>query len=306
MNTARQLSGVGRRKRAKIWERFVTSSTPASAVCARLGRHHFPRTFRKTLCSSKQAYLPQDRLFLGKSRTTNLGPFGELIRASGPMAKANPIRWSDKSEDSETGLVYYGYRLYNPNTGRWLDRDPLEETGGINLYNFCGNTPTEKSDAIGLSGPVYGCPACICKLVKYGDVSKAVTTYVNNPGPGQALIGITVPYYIETVGIASMCHCKYVDNGSVSGTGRFADNEQYSPCGIWNNTTYPISCTPGKDKPGFILGFPAARGFSLTYTLNFNWTGTVTCESDFGPTLSDSVSLKATISGKSTWRPTSQ
>jgi RHS repeat-associated protein len=57
------------------------------------------------------------------------GPFGELIRASGPMAKLNPFRFSTKYQDDETDLVYYGYRYYNPSTGRWLSRDPITELG---------------------------------------------------------------------------------------------------------------------------------------------------------------------------------
>ena len=38
------------------------------------------------------------------------GPFGELLRATGPMAKANPFRFSTKYQDDETDLLYYGYR----------------------------------------------------------------------------------------------------------------------------------------------------------------------------------------------------
>jgi len=57
------------------------------------------------------------------------GPFGELIRATGPMAKVNPFRFSTKYQDEETGLVYYGYRYYDPGTGRWPNRDPLGEPG---------------------------------------------------------------------------------------------------------------------------------------------------------------------------------
>ena len=52
------------------------------------------------------------------------GPFGEVMRASGTMAKANPIRSSSKYSDDETDFIYYGYRYYNPSTGRWLSRDP--------------------------------------------------------------------------------------------------------------------------------------------------------------------------------------
>jgi RHS repeat-associated protein len=55
------------------------------------------------------------------------GPFGEVIRMTGPMAKLNPIRFSTKYDDDESDLLYYGYRYYNPSTGKWLSRDPLFE-----------------------------------------------------------------------------------------------------------------------------------------------------------------------------------
>jgi RHS repeat-associated protein len=31
------------------------------------------------------------------------------------------------------GVTYYGYRWYDPHTGRWPSRDPIEERGGLNL-----------------------------------------------------------------------------------------------------------------------------------------------------------------------------
>ena len=61
------------------------------------------------------------------------GPFGELLRATGPMAFTNPFRFSTKYQDDETGLLMYPARPYNPSTGRWLARDPLEEPGAICL-----------------------------------------------------------------------------------------------------------------------------------------------------------------------------
>ncbi len=57
------------------------------------------------------------------------GPFGEAIRATGPMAKANPFRFSTKFQDDETDLLYYGYRYLITSNGRWLSRDPLAENG---------------------------------------------------------------------------------------------------------------------------------------------------------------------------------
>ena len=57
------------------------------------------------------------------------GPFGEAIRMTGPMSKANPCRFSTKYDDDESDLLYYGYRFYKPSTGTWPNRDPLHELG---------------------------------------------------------------------------------------------------------------------------------------------------------------------------------
>ena len=76
-------------------------------------------------------------------------PFGELIRASGPMAKANPFRFSTKFRDDESGLVYYGYRYYSPTIGRWLGRDSSQEKGGMNLFCFANNNAVRYQDPLG-------------------------------------------------------------------------------------------------------------------------------------------------------------
>ncbi|MCZ7593233.1 MAG: RHS repeat-associated core domain-containing protein [Kiritimatiellae bacterium] len=45
----------------------------------------------------------------------------------------------------------YGYRYYNPELGRWPNRDPIEEEGGENLYGFIDNSPCNEIDPLGLS-----------------------------------------------------------------------------------------------------------------------------------------------------------
>ncbi|EEF59405.1 RHS repeat-associated core domain-containing protein [Pedosphaera parvula] len=49
-----------------------------------------------------------------------------------------------------SGTYYYGYRYYEPNLQRWLNRDPIKEAGGINLYGYVGNSPINKIDRFGL------------------------------------------------------------------------------------------------------------------------------------------------------------
>lgn len=40
--------------------------------------------------------------------------------------------------------------FYNPSTGRWLNRDPIEERGGINLHAYVRNSPVNATDSLGL------------------------------------------------------------------------------------------------------------------------------------------------------------
>ena len=56
-------------------------------------------------------------------------PNAALFSSTGPMAKSNPIRFSTKWWDDETGLGWWGYRYYDPGTGRWCSRDPKYDSG---------------------------------------------------------------------------------------------------------------------------------------------------------------------------------
>ena len=50
------------------------------------------------------------------------------------------------------GLQLHGARWYDPSVGRWLSQDPSGLAGGDeNLYRYCGNGPTDGTDASGLA-----------------------------------------------------------------------------------------------------------------------------------------------------------
>ena len=66
------------------------------------------------------------------------------------MAKVNPFRFATKFYDDETDFLYYGYRYYNPSTGRWISRDPVDEGGGMDLYSFVANDSVSGVDIAGM------------------------------------------------------------------------------------------------------------------------------------------------------------
>ncbi len=85
--------------------------------------------------------------------TRDYGPFGEPLVKTGNAATI-PFGFSTKYLDAETGLNYYGFRYYNPSTGRWLSRDPIGEQGGINLYGMVGNNSIDHTDTLGLAAEI--------------------------------------------------------------------------------------------------------------------------------------------------------
>ncbi len=97
--------------------------------------------------------------------------FGNTLSSSGSMASVFPHRFSTKYYDAETDLYYYGYRYYAPSLGRWISRDPIEETGGRNLYAICLNGLPFDTDPTGLSGILF---------LRGGDAENAVVSSVED------------------------------------------------------------------------------------------------------------------------------
>ncbi|MGE0413964.1 MAG: RHS repeat-associated core domain-containing protein [Verrucomicrobiales bacterium] len=64
--------------------------------------------------------------------------------------------------DPETGYYNYGYRFYVPMLRRWVNRNPIWESGGPNVFAFVANSPVNEVDSLGLMPPTSyepsGCP----------------------------------------------------------------------------------------------------------------------------------------------------
>ena len=76
-------------------------------------------------------------------------PYGNVIEQHGMMPNQFNFGFSTKYLDREVGLVGYQYRFLRPLLGRWLNRDPKGEEGGVNLYAFCRNNSVLNIDGDG-------------------------------------------------------------------------------------------------------------------------------------------------------------
>jgi RHS repeat-associated protein len=71
---------------------------------------------------------------------------------------------TSKSSYDTKQVFYYGFRYYDPETGRWLSRDPIAENGGLNLYAYVGNNPINYWDRLGLApGDPFSSADCAAK-----------------------------------------------------------------------------------------------------------------------------------------------
>jgi len=62
----------------------------------------------------------------------------------------NPLRFAGQYFDAETGLHYNRHRYYDPQSGRFVSKDPIGLAGGINVYQYALN-PVEWVDPFGLT-----------------------------------------------------------------------------------------------------------------------------------------------------------
>jgi RHS repeat-associated protein len=85
--------------------------------------------------------------------------------------------------DADTGWSNYGFRYYVPELGRWINRDPIGERGGMNLYNFSTNNPINFNDILGLQGGgvevVQSLPDPLSLKPLFLETGKSETRYTN-------------------------------------------------------------------------------------------------------------------------------
>jgi RHS repeat-associated protein len=99
---------------------------------------------------------------LGDRNVETHGYDNRRVAGGGPGLKAHSFRVQSRfdTRNQTTGsrydaqaadvlVIYYGFRYYDPVTGRWPSRDPIQERGGLNIYAFVGNDGVNRLDLLG-------------------------------------------------------------------------------------------------------------------------------------------------------------
>jgi RHS repeat-associated protein len=159
------------------------------------------------------------------------------------LADANHFGFSTKYTDDVSGLVYYGYRYYLPETGRWGSRDPIGERGGRNLFAFCRNNTITGFDPFGLKTVIKG-----TEIKRYADGKMSVSIAPGEIAGGGAggFAVYTIDYAYRIAATVSYLNCsKCIDLAKTKLVKKGDVKDENTP-------GTPILIVPGGDPIGAV------------------------------------------------------
>ncbi|WP_197490104.1 RHS repeat domain-containing protein [Rheinheimera sp. SA_1] len=122
------------------------------------GLGHTPVSFTQ---SGQRYYIQTDHLGSPRVISNSSGvvvkairydSYGNVISDSHPAFNL-PFGFAGGLVDADTKLIRFGYRDYDPETGRWTARDPIGFAGGdTNLYGYVLGDPVNFMDRGGMAG----------------------------------------------------------------------------------------------------------------------------------------------------------
>ena len=111
-------------------------------------------------------------------------PFGAMVLTRGESASANPWRFSSEFAENDIATVYYNYRPYNVQDGRWMLREKFPFFVD-NLYLFIKNR-AHSVDCLGLYDVLvhYYLMYALMQELGYNDCAKKIAAGSQYPDTG--------------------------------------------------------------------------------------------------------------------------
>ena len=189
-------------------------------------------------------------------------PYGRRTKISGDLDA--DFGFTGYYVHQPSGLQLALYRAYDADLGRFINRDPIGEAGGLNLYDYVANNPINFYDPLGLYG----------YATKYwADLSVRGRWWQKPVAWTMGVLSAVVP---DTVGISVNGSAGFIAGGTVG-----VQRVSYIQQGVGQDYTFvgktmgpDDKCSPGFFTPQISIGF----SFSIAWSGQYNpgietWTG---------------------------------
>ena len=181
--------------------------------------------------------------------------FGQVITDTNPGFQ--PFGFAGGLYDRDTGLVRFGARDYDAETGRWTAKDPIGFAGGdTNLYGYVVGDPVNFTDPNGLSWQSVAW--CAAKGAAVGAVGAVV---VGAAAVGAAAVGVPVAAVTLGLGAAAI----------VGSTATAFDITSNIYKGNWNSVAYQAGALAGGFAAGAAGGRAVAEGVNGVKSPPWSW-----------------------------------
>jgi RHS repeat-associated protein len=146
-----------------------------------------------------------------------LGVFDSNGSPLSESALGNRYLFQGREYSWATGLYYFRARWYDPVTGRWLSKDPIGISGGLNQFVAFGNNPVNMRDPFGLElFPGGGdWPAGTITGVRFGSVREIPSALGEMAVDVWNLPNTLIGVGFGGVGLFAGGHPPYRDNGAI-------------------------------------------------------------------------------------------
>ena len=131
-------------------------------------------------------------------------PFGAKVRRQGDLDSNRGF--TDLLDHQPSATLFALHRVYDPGSARWLSRDPLEESAGLNVYAYVHNDPLDRTDPTGLDDVLSTSPGGLGPQLNLnlGGLSLQLQAPWSYPGSSYSAFDVTLNLNL-TPNVALLC-----------------------------------------------------------------------------------------------------